>query len=274
VFISNSFADQIDEGETADRLSLRNMTDVGTRTDLLVRVSGVNTPAIAGAWDNAPYFHDGRYRTLEEVLDHTWLEPGSEDGVFVAAPISSHNPADNAFDQFAPTTPGNPVTSVEGLPLHPFRSHEPGNGPPGATSVTDHLALVGTEARNELLAFLRASSSQTDLCAGAQTPSIMNLAVVTSGPPTCVATITWSTPFPVSTRWGAPMVDELEYGHTSVGTSHQAILDETAASAKVTAQSPICGTSAAQTVTWSVHGGCTAGPGNGHHDPPMDGGGS
>ncbi|RMF72216.1 MAG: hypothetical protein D6738_11825, partial [Acidobacteria bacterium] len=81
-------------GPLGTSISLRNMTDVGTRIDDgNLFIQGVNTPALANAWDAAPYLHDGRYRTLEAVLDHTWL--ARNDGNRAAPVWALPGPPDN-----------------------------------------------------------------------------------------------------------------------------------------------------------------------------------
>jgi len=136
--------------------SVRNMTNVGTRdTESDNFANGVNTPALAGAWDNAPYFHDGRYRTLEEVLEHTWVDA---DGL--AAPI--WRPA-TAPDNFS-NDEQHPVTETE-LPLiyqdgdYEFQTHSPGSPGAGWQTVSSYLS---SSEESALLEFLRSLSSQLD----------------------------------------------------------------------------------------------------------------
>jgi hypothetical protein len=145
------------QGGGALALSARNMSVVGTRPDDEGReVNGVNTPALAGAWNNAPYFHDGRYRTLLEVLEHTWLDPSNG----LSAPLL---PRADAF-------PDN-LTSLyfDGVdlsaPIESFRDEVVDFGThahadSAKVSVASALSAPDLEA---LLAFLGVMSSHTEL---------------------------------------------------------------------------------------------------------------
>ena len=169
-----------------DFQSHRNMTDVGTRVDDDHTLRpGVNTPALAGAWDNAPYMHDGRYRTIERVLDNTWLD----DAAHQAAPRSAFLIPDNAFDTYdrvsidgtmpddirSPEAHGNPRPKV----LSPFGTHEHRDSPPpGKTRLTDYLTNeYGQGSVDTLVDFLRGVSSETDLCSGRTVPAVDDLAI-------------------------------------------------------------------------------------------------
>jgi hypothetical protein len=147
---------------TLDNLSQRNLTNVGTGDPANVNLA-VNTPALAGAWDNAPYLHDGRYRTLEEVLDHTWLDP--TDGYRAAPAWAPGGAPDNAFDQFVVVT-NDTVPSIKVGTRHAkFRTHS--HAGPTTPAVPEDWVPVSSHLTSndlqDLLAFLRALSSQTDV---------------------------------------------------------------------------------------------------------------
>ncbi|HMB71625.1 MAG TPA: FlgD immunoglobulin-like domain containing protein [bacterium] len=144
---------------SVDGLSRRNKTNVGTGLpddDL-----AVNTPALAGAWDNAPYFHDGRYRTLEAILEHTWLDP--DDG-YRAAPIWGDPGApDNAFDTLAAVGSGTVPTVALGASHHEFWTHAHSAPSPNSTTWVSVSSHLNSGDRADLVAFLRALSSQTNV---------------------------------------------------------------------------------------------------------------
>ncbi len=99
---SQSFISSTDPTIHFDVNSFRNMTVVGTRTaDQNVIVRGVNTPALAGAWNNAPYLHDGRYATLDEVLRNTWLRVSEGYRAAPRWPLPGNIP-DNLFNSTEP----------------------------------------------------------------------------------------------------------------------------------------------------------------------------
>ena len=156
-------------GPPGDNVSFRNMTDVGTRVGDpdSENIPGVNVPALAGAWDNAPYFHDGRYATLEEVLEHTWLNPVDEYRAAPLFPASGNlvSPADNAFNSININV--GPPGALPGTQFYQFNTHAP--LVEGRVSVAAWLGSrppipTGETATQALLAFLRTVSSQSDLC--------------------------------------------------------------------------------------------------------------
>ncbi len=188
------------------------MTDVGTRATGDGRAIGINTPALAGLWDNRPYMHDGRYRTLDEVLANTWL---IDSLAFQAAQLEPHpRVPDNALDDGI----GNMLPVIPRLPLHPFRTHSPSSPGEGWTSVQS--ALSATDYA-DLKAFLLSLSSQTDPCSGGPIDYIPSLGV--SGP-----TVSWTTPVNVtcSVAWNGPTqfseTTELNTLHSSSIPSPQA----------------------------------------------------
>lgn len=193
----------------SDELSLRNMTNVGTRLDDSTAdlppdsnaiVAGINVPGLAGAWDNRPYLHDGRYRTLDEVLENTWIRKtlGSRsarlwlldtvpDNLFddEEHPLEEHyvpdlDPIDGGF-----------IVDGDTLQVKNFQTHQHGD-PDGAgtewVSVKEYLSPKG--AYDDLLVFLRSLSSDLDPYP-ANDSSIGNLlATLTSD---SVAVLSWTT---------------------------------------------------------------------------------
>lgn len=151
-----------------DHQSLRNMTDVGTLkpNGASFLLKGVNTPSLAGAWDNAPYLHDGRYRELDEVLEHTWVFSSLGQR---AAGLILDGFMDNAFDQL----PSGTESGLPALRLHPFATHAAGT-PSGAQSVASFL---DADAYADLKAFLLSLSSATDPCSGDTSDFVSNLRV-------------------------------------------------------------------------------------------------
>lgn len=155
--------------------SLRNMTVVGTRPGttpiddpnvpgIAPGPPGVNTPALADAWHNAPYLHDGRYRDLEEVLHHTWLVDGDR-----AAPHWAGIVADNYENAVEPATAvtnrGIPVADLD----FDFQTHQ--HERPSSLTPSVHAFLSSRpsvdgagSALDDLLAFLGSPSAATDLC--------------------------------------------------------------------------------------------------------------
>lgn len=195
-----------------DDNSMRNMTNVGTRIDDdeatinpigETLIPGINTPSLAGAWDNRPYFHDGRYRTLDEVLAHTWLNvgqgnraarlwgaPGVPDNLLDDESHPLLNSAEPPVLDVHPTT-GLVTNDGDTLAVMEFRSHAHAD-PDGAgtdwVSVKDYL--TGEGVYEELLEFLRSLSSDLDPYPAGD-PAISSLAVANPTGPT--ATVSWST---------------------------------------------------------------------------------
>ncbi|RLA52097.1 MAG: hypothetical protein DRQ65_07295, partial [Gammaproteobacteria bacterium] len=151
-----------------DNSSLRNMTDVGTRTGSQNLVDGVNTPSLAGLWDNSPYLHDGRYRDLDAVLSHTWV---NEDiGYRAASWVNPGTLPDNFNNSMTTLPPGvGPVgvTDADGnvvVPPYQFETH--GHGEPVGDGtwydVKSYLESEHPGAYPELVTFLMSLSSQKE----------------------------------------------------------------------------------------------------------------
>lgn len=203
--------------------STRNMTRVGSREDETnARRKGVNTPSLAGAWDNAPYMHDGRYSTLDEVLQHTWLRVDDE---YRAAPewalISAPDNAFNIFDLSDPVLP----TIELGTPLFDFKSHSSFDPDQGSgddwVSAADFLA---PSAQQDLEAYLKSLSSETDPCG----PTSLTMAqpAVFFMPGCQEVTIHWTTNLPVVCRVQIDRengIDEVLY--TTAATDHSIVTD-------------------------------------------------
>jgi len=194
--------------------SMRNMTNVGTRdTETDLHIKGVNTPALAGAWDNAPYFHDGRYRTLEEVLDHTWV---NSDGLAASIWTASTAPENlmNSEDRDATLIDLPDVFENE----FQFKTHSPSSPGAGWTRVSDYLDS-GDEAA--LVEFLRSLSSQLDPYVST-TLAISNLDEEAGNMPGEVE-ISWNTNLSVVCRLTVENLDtstELTAIITEPGTNH------------------------------------------------------
>ncbi len=202
------------QGNPPPSASLRNASDVGTRVDGGT-LTTVNTPALAGLWDNRPYLHDGRYRTLDEVLTHTWID--SSFG-FRAAPLDVLTEIpDNFFGGSFPSEESEPDRLGS---IHQFKAHAP--NVPGRFAVKDFL--TGNDYQ-DLQAFLLALSSQTDPCGGTAN-FILNLAlsdslatwntavaaqcnVVWTGPQ--YQTLTQTTPRGISHSRSVPLWGEGDY---------------------------------------------------------------
>ena len=223
----------------ADELSQKNGTNVGTR--VLSDIPGaqrffthINTPALGGAWDNAPYMHDGRYRTLEEALDHTWVHKDS-DGEYRSAPLwdpaapSQTIVPDNAFNATNPTDPPPPPVRGVPVPFYEFHTHQPSSPGSEWRTVSDFLTTFenagqspNTQAVKDLLAFIRSASAQTDFCGTALVPKInlqANAVPISCG----VVRYSWtttsgaSTPYPISCQYS---VDGGPTQWTPVGSTH------------------------------------------------------
>ncbi|NOT31488.1 MAG: hypothetical protein HOP15_13660 [Planctomycetes bacterium] len=211
-----------------DNASFRNMTDVGTRAAGDGTINGVNTPGLAGAWDNAPYLHDGRYRTLLEVLQHTFVDTDGR-----AAPLVLAGVPDNAFDEgilgLGDIAPIDPT----GEELHGFGTHRHSTAPSGL-SVAAHPGgrpgFLGSAQLADLLAFLAALSSQTELCQG---QNVESHALLSAPVPTLVVQegaaflggASWSTSARAACDWR--LVDSatgtmVESGTTPPGSAHAA----------------------------------------------------
>ena len=189
-----------------DNLALRNMTDVGTRPPGDARKNGVNTPSLAGLWDNRPYFHDGRYRDLAEVLSHTWVD---DDDALRAAPLGilTENP-DNAFDGTI-----DPLADGEGKNLTQFGTHAPTRPLPWVPV----SATLSSADYRDLEAFLLALSSETDPCAGVASDFIQDLMVS----PSLKATWRTAVPAECEVTWSGPVP------HTTItprGSSHESVI--------------------------------------------------
>jgi hypothetical protein len=185
-----------------DNLSLRNMTDVGTRPSGDGEQIGINTPALAGAWDNRPYMHDGRYRTLDDVLSHTWLK--EDDASRAASLVTAPTVPDNAFNGDIDS-----LFNAINRNLFKFRTHAANSPGTGWSSVGS--ALSPTDYA-DLKTFLLSLSSQTDPCSGGPVDYIQNFDF--NGP-----VVTWTTPVKVkcSVVWDGPQYVSTT---TAYGTSH------------------------------------------------------
>lgn len=269
-------------GDVSNSASLRNGCNVGSRIPPVNPLlqgptfEAVNTPALAGAWDNAPYFHDGRYRTLDQVLEHTWLQESltdlagtsyKADNLYLAAPY--HDPSeilpDNAYNQFSLQDASVPAPI--NTPLFNFGTHSH-EFPQGMdTSVASWLDTQSGTAKGDLLAFMNALSSRTDPCADLAAP------LTISGPtflvlPSGDTGITWTTNVPVSCRvsWNRVNQAEEPVEFTAVGTTHSVMLPthvDYDYEARVSAQVKMCGEEDSALFTW------TATPGG----APLSGGG-
>lgn len=216
---------KVEEPPIGDQVSRRNMTDVGTRPVGDGLRNGINTPALAGAWDNGPYMHDGRYRTLQEVLENTWLDVN--DG-YLAAPWYEGF-ADNALnnDAFEPVE-GTDLPNAVG-PLHQFGTHRHADGGAGRISVAQHLQSMGPSASQELLAFLTAVSSQTEPCGpGADESALFSPVAINLGPGCTSASLQWTTAVEMSCRveWGQ-VGQPATLIHTQPGRVHAVTLPVT-----------------------------------------------
>ncbi len=215
-------------GDIADS---RNVTDVGTRManegGIEGRRNGINTPALSNLWDNRPYMHDGRYRTLTAVLDHTWLV--ETDDYRAASYVPNTTIPDNAFDDPDGLPQGvgdfNPPTSS-----HPFQVHRGTGTVPGPRiSVTAFLDSLGTwdaypdgDPEEDLLAFLSAVSSQTDPCGpGADATALFAGITATEVAPNTTR-LQWTTTVPVACDvvWG-PECGSDSTTATAWGTEHE-----------------------------------------------------
>jgi hypothetical protein len=238
--------------EPPDTLSLRNITDVGTRVAGDALLLGVNTPALAGAWDNGPFLHDGRYRSLEEVLDHTWVHTDTADPATFgrAAPPSAFNVPDNAYDHYPPAGTGcntdipGPLRSARRLdPLFTFGTHSPGSPGSNRTKVGPFLDGIDAMAEADLLAFLRSLSSETDLC-GQTALTLSAIAVKPCDGPLGTTKLSWTTSQESACRlvWGeAGSADQVVI--TPAATSHSISVPVTAGTdyeATVTTGSGLC----------------------------------
>ena len=201
-----------DPGAQADANSLRNMTVVHTRlADDTATIDpggdsvipGVNVPSLAGAWDAAPYLHDGRYRTLDEVLSHTWIQSGLDGRA--AQVWSGPGIPDNLFDDptlaaiTSTSLPRLKKTSADELEFDGairipknFEVHahaDPdGASQDGYVSVRDYLTEKGVY--QDFLLFLR-SLSREIAPYGPGDPLVGNLAFALSSDSTAV--VSWST---------------------------------------------------------------------------------
>ncbi|RMF75633.1 MAG: hypothetical protein D6738_03370, partial [Acidobacteria bacterium] len=252
----------------AQSISLRNMTDVGTRIDDgNFVIQGVNTPALANAWDAAPYLHDGRYRTLESVLEHTWLD--RNDG-YRAAPIwVLVGPPDNTDNALRL---GVNITPVSSRNPYPFGTHSHGVPAPARglsrdwVTVSDYLTNESGDprARDDLLAYLRSVSSRTDACGGL---SIAITNVTQDRALDCSQmTLSWNTAAPVSSvvRWGRAnqSPDEWTVVRTPVGYQHVLVLPTSPGNryvAEITAK--WCDDKAVDTQRWNTFWCAGSGPG-------------
>ncbi len=155
--------------QTTGNLSARNRTDVGTRAWDVGQDRAVNTPALAGAWDNRPYMHDGRHATLASVLQSTWLNDDAllGDEFQVAAPrwdVRDLGAVPDNWKDSQNVAAGEPLTIKPGTPVA-FGTHgvdEDGSGLSAATYLQDN---GGYES---MVAFLNELSSHTDPCSGAE----------------------------------------------------------------------------------------------------------
>src|SRR5262249_22591552 len=161
-----------------------------------------------GAWDNGPYFHDGRYRTLEEVLDHTWLNTsdGNRAANLFMNGATLYDPPDNAsnaqlYNQLSVPgiRPNNGIVDSTD-PYEMPRSPPPARAKPaGRISASSWLAAqsttVGVNGKDAVLDFLRGVSSQTDLG-----PTLHPLNFAVSGKlPNCTKDqLSWQTLIPIS----------------------------------------------------------------------------
>lgn len=192
--------------------SLRNMTDVGTRPPGDGKILGLNTPALAGLWDNRPYMHDGRYRTLDEVLEHTWLE--EDEGFRAARLVPCDSIPDNVFDGYiGDTTPfGTKLNSIKHFGTH--GAEAPGSG---WTAVATKLSPVD---KSDLEAFLLSLSSHTDPCSGGDPDFVLNLMVTSAGVVKCSSPVKiqcrfdWDGPsqWSETTAWGTLHASSLPPG--------------------------------------------------------------
>ena len=219
-----------------DSNSIRNMSNVGTRisaSGVTINpagesiVPGVNTPALAGAWDNRPYFHDGRYRTLSEVLSHTWVQSSLGDRavrVWGAAGVPD-NFLDDESHPILPAQSGGvaPLTinfttaelfiGTEEVFAKEFKTHahaDPDGTGTGWISAKDYLEF--NSAYDDVLEFILSLSSELDPYPSSEPadPAITNLAVADPKGP--VATISWTTAHTAVSRITITNdVDETEY---------------------------------------------------------------
>ncbi len=235
-FISFSGVVNID-----DQNSLRNMTNVGTRTwDPVAsinpagnaRIRGINTPSLAGVWDNRPYMHDGRYRTIDEVLEHTWVK--NDLGARAARVWNGAGLVDNLLDdESRPITDtslpamkvresGDVFVDRQQVPQHNFMTHADAD-PDGAgtewVSVKDHL--LANNSYGDVLEFLKALSRDLDPFPVA-TSAITNLAVTPGSG--AEALVTWQTPEVMVSRIVATNDNNTDVysDNTEPGTSHSA----------------------------------------------------
>ncbi len=254
-----------DPGDLDDMVSLRNLTDVGTRQTMDGNLMGINTPALAGLWDNRPYMHDGRYRTLDEVLKNTWLIVGSGNTRYRAAAYQE-GLSNNAMlaigpshsDPFSVECAIGPCNITPTPELIQFDAHENRATFSGRISVYDYLnSTVGGSAYADFREFLNSVSSQTSLCgSGADAAQLItNIQVATSGG---TSTLSWTTAVPIEcdVNWGTQTPPETNGGTTSHGTSHSVllngILSGTAYHADITAHMrTVCGENAKVSFSWT-----------------------
>jgi hypothetical protein len=151
----------------ADLVSNRNRTIVGTRPWDPRLDKAVNTPSLAGGWDNRPYMHDGRFATMADVLDNTWLATDTvcgEPRLVSATPwvCKDLGAVPDNFMDMQDVAAGDPLVFTPAGGFN-FATHA-SPAPSGRTSVKSHLTTQGVY--DEMIAFLASLSALTDPCSG------------------------------------------------------------------------------------------------------------
>lgn len=213
--------------------SLRNMTNVGTRQAATCDcdLTGVNTPGLAGAWDNRPYMHDGRYRTLDQVLQNTWLRVNDDHRAapLVSSPLGIPDNALKDPDVY------DEAVALGTLPLHPssqlyaFNTHKPATMvSPGDSLVTVADYLTATQL-DDLKTFLFSASAQTDLCdEDADASDLFSAITATADPFACTMTLSWTTAVPTVCDYTiSPPLDGIASGTSGPGMNHTIVMDMT-----------------------------------------------
>ncbi|MDH3196835.1 MAG: T9SS type A sorting domain-containing protein [Candidatus Krumholzibacteria bacterium] len=219
------FIDGDPNSPDAGPFATRNVTNVGTRLSGDGVVNGTHTPALAGLWDNRPYMHDGRYRTIEEVLTNTWLDTTD---AYRAAPLVLEGVPDNSKNGEFEDDPSE-LTFTTNATVFPFGTHRQFGGSGTLVRAIDYLDGLG--ARDDFIDFLSSVSSQTSLCDLGAAAFFLSY---DPQPSTCVSTVAFDTPVPAEVRveWrylGGGTLNELEI--TPLGVAHTVLVPTEAAGA-------------------------------------------
>lgn len=209
--------------------SVRNKSVVGSRSWETGVFRAVNTPSLAGGWDNRPYMHDGRYPTLASVLDNTWLDSNTDCG---EARMVSADPWECQNLGSVPDNWRNQDDVAAGAPLVIFDSGIGFNfgshaspAPLGRTSVKSHLTTQGVY--DEMIAFLNVISSHTDPCDGSATLALESPKAIYDAQDN-ETTVTWDSTIPVASRLSASWSNGSASWHLDPDTQHEMIIDHAA----------------------------------------------